>query len=53
MDLVEASKNAASVLECSRKNFLVGGCAFFVSDVISGRFLGHLGLLYLAQGTNH
>ena len=45
-DLVEASKDAAS------QNCLVGGCVFFVSDVISGRLLGHLGLLCLALGAN-
>jgi len=32
----------------SKKNFLVGGCRFFVSDVISGGLLGHLGPLHLA-----
>jgi len=32
----------------SKKNFLLGVCGFFVSDIISGRFLGHLGPLYLA-----
>jgi len=33
-------------------NFLLGGCDFFVSDVISGELLGHLGPLYLALGAN-
>jgi len=36
-----------------KKNFLLGGCGFFVSDVISGGLLGHLGPLYLALGANH
>jgi len=36
----------------SKKNFLLGGCGFFVSDVISGGLLGHLGPLCLALGTN-
>jgi len=36
----------------SKKNFLLGGCGFFVSDVISGRLLGHLGPLCLALGAN-
>jgi len=27
-------------------------CGFFVSDVINGRLLGHLGPLYLALGPN-
>jgi len=35
-----------------KKNFLLGGCRFFVSDVISGGLLGHLGPLCLALGTN-
>jgi len=47
-DLVEVSKDAASLLVCTRKNFLLGGCGVFVSDVISGRLLGHLGPLCLA-----
>ena len=51
-DLVEVSKYAASLLVCTQKNFLLGGCGFFVSDVISKGLLGHLGPLYLALGTN-
>jgi len=42
-DLVEASKDTASLLVCTRKNFFAWGCGFFVSDVISGGRLGHLG----------
>jgi len=34
------------------KKFFLGGVVFFVSDVISGRLLGHLGPLCLALGTN-
>jgi len=34
------------------KNFLVGRYRFFMSDVISGGLLGHLGPLYLALGAN-
>jgi len=26
-----------------KKNFLVGGCGFFLSDIICGGLLGHLG----------
>jgi len=37
----------------SKKIFLPGGCVFFVSDVISGGLLGHLGPLCLALGANH
>jgi len=49
-DLVKASNNVASLLVCTRKNFF--GCGFFVSDIISGRVLGHLGPLCLALGAN-
>jgi len=51
-DLVEASKDAARLLVCTQKNFLLGGYGFFVSDVISGGLLGHLGPLCLALGDN-
>jgi len=36
-----------------KKNFLLGDCGFFVSNVIGGRLLGHLGPLHLALGPNH
>jgi len=32
-DLVEVSKDMASLLVCTWKHFLLGGCRFFVSDV--------------------
>jgi len=52
-DLVKVSKDAESLLVCTRKNFFCfGGCGFFVSDVISGELLGHLGPLCLALGAN-
>jgi len=51
-DPVKVSKDTASLLVCTRKIFLLGGCRFFVSDVISGRLLGHLGPLCLALGAN-
>ena len=51
-DLVEASKDAASLLVCTQKKFLLGGCGFIVSDIISGGLLGHLGPLCLALGAN-
>jgi len=35
-----------------KKKFLLGGCGFFVSDVISRGLLGHLGPLCLALGAN-
>jgi len=54
LKLVEASKDAASLLVCTRKKyFCLGACGFFVSDVISGGLLGHLGSLCLALGANH
>jgi len=43
-DLVEVSKEAASLVCTWKKNF--------VSDVISGGRFGHLGLLFLALGAN-
>jgi len=33
-------------------NFLLGGCGFFVSDIISGELLGHIGPLCLDLGAN-
>jgi len=48
-DLVEVSKDAASLVVCTQKNF-GWGCGFFVSDVISGARFGHL---CLALSANH
>ena len=48
-DLVEVSKNTASLIVCTRKKILLGGFRFFVSDVISG---GLFGQLHLALGAN-
>jgi len=36
-------KDSASLVVCTQKIFLLGGCRFFVSDVISGGLLAHLG----------
>ena len=53
MDLVKALKDVASLLVCTRKKICcLQGCGFFVSDVISGGLLGHLGPLCLALDTN-
>ena len=52
-DLVVASKDAASLLVCTRKKIFVSGVQFFVSDVISRGLLGHLGPLCLALGADH
>ena len=35
-----------------KKIFFLGGCGFFVSVVVSGGLLGHLGPLCLALGAN-
>jgi len=49
---VKVSKDVASLLVGTQKKNFVWGCGFFVSDVISGRLLGHLGPLCLALGAN-
>jgi len=51
-DPVKVSKDAASLLVCTRKKFFAWGCGFFLSDVKNGGLLGHLGLLCLALGAN-
>ena len=38
-DPVKSSKDAANLVACTQKDFLVGGCGFFVSDVVSGGLL--------------
>jgi len=38
IELFKGFEDAASLLVCTRKKFLLGGCGFFVSDVISGGF---------------
>jgi len=50
--LVKVSKDAASLLVCTRKKIFCLGDAGFLSEVISGRLLGHLGPLCLALGAN-
>jgi len=50
-DLVEVSKDAASLVVCIWKSFWLE-VLVFVSDVMSGGLFGHLGQLYLALGTN-
>jgi len=51
-DPVKVSKDAASLLVCTRKKFFAWGMRFLVSDVINGGLLGYLGPLCLALGTN-
>jgi len=51
-DLVAVSKDTASLVVCTRKNFFVGVRGIFVSDIISGGLFRHLGQLHLALGLN-
>jgi len=52
-ELFNGSNGSGSLVDCTRKkNFLPGGCGFFVSDVISGGLLGRLGPFCLALGAN-
>jgi len=51
-ELFNGSNGSASLVDCTRKKFLPGGCGFFVSDVISGGLLGHLAPLCLALDAN-
>jgi len=52
-ELFKGSKDTASLVVHTQKIFFGWGCRFFVSDVISGGLLGHLGPLHLAWGSNH
>jgi len=55
-ELFNGSNGSTSLVDCIRKKIfggVVGGCGFFVSDVISGGLLGHLGPLCLALGASH
>jgi len=52
-ELLKPSKDLASLLVCSRKKFfLVGGCGFLVTDVISGVVLGLFWLMLPGLGPN-
>jgi len=52
-ELFNDSNGSASLVDCTQKKiFCLGGAGFFVSDVISGGLLGHLGPLCLALGAN-
>jgi len=52
-ELFSGSNGSASLVDCTRKKIFFLGGAFFLSDVISGEFFGHLGPLCLALGANH
>jgi len=47
-ELFKWSNGLARLLVCTQKKFLVGGCGFFVSDIISEAVLGRFGSCYLA-----
>jgi len=49
-ELFKGSKDSTSLLVCTGKKFIGWGCGFFLSDVISGGLLGHLGPLHLTLG---
>jgi len=48
--MLKGSKDSASLVVCNETIFLVGVCGFFMSDIISGGLLSHLGPLHLALG---
>jgi len=51
-ELFNGSNGSASLVDCTQKNCFAWGCRFFVSDIISGGLLGHLGPLCLAVAAN-
>ena len=51
-DLFMGSKGSASLLVCTRKKNLVGGCEFFVSDVVSEAVFGSFWLMLPGLGPN-
>jgi len=51
-ELFKPSKDSASLLVCTRKNFLDGGCGFFVSGIISEVVLGPFWLMLPGLGPN-
>jgi len=51
-ELFSGSNRLASLVDCTWKEFFAWGVCFFVSDVIRGGLLGHLGPLCLALGAN-
>jgi len=52
IELFKGSQDSASLVACNEKIMFGCGCGFFVSDVINGGLLGHLGPLQLALGPN-
>jgi len=47
-ELFNGSNGSASLVDFTRKKFLVGGCGFFETDIISEVVLGHFGSCCLA-----
>jgi len=52
-ELFKGSNRSANHLICSRKKFLVGGCGFFVTDVMTEVVLGSFWLMLPDLGPNH
>ena len=52
-ELFNGSNGSASLVDCTRKNFLPGVCRFFVSDIISEVVLGSFCLMLPGLGRNH
>ena len=51
-ELFNGSNGSTSLVDCTRKKFLVGGCRFFVTDVISEVVLGSFWLMLPGQEPN-
>jgi len=51
-ELFKVSNGSTSLLDCTKKNFLVGGCEFFVSNVVSEIVFGPFWLMLLCLGPN-
>jgi len=49
---LNGSNGSASFLVYTRKNIFVGGCGFFVSDVMSEVVLGSVWLMFPGLGPN-
>jgi len=52
-ELFNGSNGSDSLVDCTQKNFLVGGCGFLVTDVISEVVLGSFWLMLPDLGPNH
>jgi len=51
-ELFNGSNRSASLVNCTQKKFLVGGCGLFVTDIISGVVLGSFWLMLPGLGPN-